>query len=497
VEVQEFELIDEAAPIVCSENSFAPFSLPAEAFSFQPKPEQVVCVYRSGDRERRIHSNIELTTVEQEHLTALQTEAWKEGAKFYPSVSCNATRFISRARGDPKKALKLMQATQEWRQTYFKAGPIRDEDIREDLEYGIVYFTGRDSHLRPSIVVRACRIPPQWWKEKRVDKLMRILIYCMEYFVRYMVVPGRVENLSVIADMKGVGFAQCNLSFLSEINSVLSHHYLGRVCYFYVLNMPASLRMLATAVKKLLTDRQQQKIQILDDPSKLRKDFALHQLEEDMGGSRPIVTKPIPFPLQPGPFESNYAGGPDLNECPGMHKVLSDKGARGRIWDPSKSEEANQELEYSEEGPHLLQKSSTTATTATGTLLQKSCTTATTTTARLPEEEKGLTARPPRGWTGAVPLREREESDGAASPPYEEELLEFPVLLGSGAMSGVNMSKDVDSYENSAPEGCLSPVNKKQVAIDFESPRNCVSPNSQRRRWEGHMLFFGCCRGSR
>lgn len=30
----------------------------------------------------------------------------------------------------------------------------------------------------------------------------------MEYMLRYLVVPGRVENLCVIVDMKGVGLSQ-------------------------------------------------------------------------------------------------------------------------------------------------------------------------------------------------------------------------------------------------------------------------------------------------
>merc|ERR1719171_697240 len=102
-----------------------------------------------------------------------------------------ATRFLSRARGDPKKAVKLMEATQAWRTDYFKAGPVEDSDeLIEDLGHGIVYFTGRDRALRPTIIVRANRIPQQWYKEKRIDKLIRVLIFCMEYMLRYMLVPG-------------------------------------------------------------------------------------------------------------------------------------------------------------------------------------------------------------------------------------------------------------------------------------------------------------------
>merc|ERR1719210_365753 len=100
------------------------------------------------------------------------------------------------------KAVEHMIATQEWRTEYFKDGPIVDDSMKEDLGYGIVYFTGRDQALRPLIVIRACRIPKKWYDENRVDKLVRVLIFHLEYFMRYMIVPGKVENLSVVVDLK-------------------------------------------------------------------------------------------------------------------------------------------------------------------------------------------------------------------------------------------------------------------------------------------------------
>lgn len=58
-----------------------------------------------------------------------------------------AGRFLSRARGDPHKAMlgefslgspgqaiKLMLATQEWKADYFKAGPVADTQVMEDLK---------------------------------------------------------------------------------------------------------------------------------------------------------------------------------------------------------------------------------------------------------------------------------------------------------------------------------------------------------------------------
>jgi len=324
----------------------APFTLPVEALSFNPTAEMVVYQFRNGDKERKIHCNVKLTDQEHEQLRLLREEVRRKAVTFMPSIAVMATRFISRARGDIHKALKLMEATNTWRHNFFGNGPVMDTEVMEDMQHGIVYFCGRDNALRPTIVVRATRIPNQWYKEKRIDKMIRILIFCMEYMIRYMLVPGRIENNCLIVDLKGLTLAQVPLGALSEIYSVMSHHYIGRVFKFYICNLSSTLSTIAGLAKRMLTDRQKQKLVFLDNVTELRKEFALHHLEEDLGGKRPIIDKFFPFPLQAGPFEGGCETGPDDRAVPGAHDVLTPVGARGRLWDPAVSAEENQRLEY-------------------------------------------------------------------------------------------------------------------------------------------------------
>jgi len=351
-----FKAIPEIQSFECAAERIAPFTMPAEALEFEPPPEAVVTRFANGDQERKIHLNTRLSEHEQEMLARMREEANAAGEEFYPSVTAMATRFLSRARGDAKKAVKLMKLTQKWRSEYFQDGPLSDTSVLEDMRHGIVYFCGRDKALRPAIVVRAKRIPQQWYKEKRIDKFIRILIFCMEYFARYMVVPGRVENLNVIVDMQGLGISQVPVGALSEVYSVLSHHYIGRVYKFYACNVSYMLNTLAGIVKGLLTDRQKQKLNMIDDVKELRKDFALHQLEEDLGGSRPAATEFFPFPVLPGPFGAGDASGPAAGAVPDAHDVLSASGALGRSWDPKLSSQENRQLEYGPRAADILQE---------------------------------------------------------------------------------------------------------------------------------------------
>jgi len=350
VEHNGFRIMPEVEAFTISERSLAPYSLPVEVLTFSPPDEIVISKFPNGDQERKIHCNIRLSDNELDRLKVMQAEARTQEVSFYPSVTAMATRFLSRARMDPKKAIKLMRETQDWREDFFSKGPIREEEVKDDMQNGIVYFSGRDYALRPSIIIRPVRIPQRWYQEKRIDKLIRILIFCMEYFLRYMVVPGRIENLNVIVDLHNLSVTQVPMGALQEVYKVLGQHYIGRVFKFYVCNVSTFLSTMAGVVRAMLTDRQKQKLNILSDLKELHKDFALHQLEKDLGGTRASITREtggfFPFPLWPGPYKAGFRGDPDMSQVPDGHFVLSHTGCLGRLWDAKRSDDQNSKLDY-------------------------------------------------------------------------------------------------------------------------------------------------------
>eukprot|EP00442_Polarella_glacialis_P011851 CAMPEP_0115150674 /NCGR_PEP_ID=MMETSP0227-20121206/65175_1 /TAXON_ID=89957 /ORGANISM="Polarella glacialis, Strain CCMP 1383" /LENGTH=267 /DNA_ID=CAMNT_0002561075 /DNA_START=52 /DNA_END=852 /DNA_ORIENTATION=- len=238
-----FKTIPEPVAVSVKEENISPFTMAVEAFTFEPQDDMKISHFKNGDKERKIYCNLDLGEEEKANVAALQEQAKKEGLEFLPSVIIMAGRFLSRARGDPHKAIKLMQATQEWRLDYFKAGPVYDSEVLENLKLGVVYFCGRDFGMRPTLVCRANRIPADWHKDKKAgtDKLIRTLIFSMEYMIRYMLVPGRIENNCLIVDLKGLGISGIPMSALHHIYSIMSHHYIGRVFRFYVINMSSTL----------------------------------------------------------------------------------------------------------------------------------------------------------------------------------------------------------------------------------------------------------------
>eukprot|EP00928_Gymnodinium_smaydae_P032164 TRINITY_DN23367_c0_g2_i1.p1 TRINITY_DN23367_c0_g2~~TRINITY_DN23367_c0_g2_i1.p1 ORF type:complete len:541 (+),score=105.88 TRINITY_DN23367_c0_g2_i1:52-1623(+) len=339
----------------------ADFSLPQEALQYEPESVGILAKYKNGDGERLIHLNVRLLDHEQEQLRQLRALAAESGRAFYPSVAVLATRYLSKARGDPKKALKAMLATQEWRQSYFSDGPVAYSAVAEDLAHGIVYFAGRDCYMRPALVVRPARVPRAWFADKRAltDRVVRMLVFCMEYLLRYLALPGSSECSVVLVDLAGMTLSQANsnsLSALTAICNVMSNHYTNRVSRFYVLNVSYALSSAAWLGLRFLTERQQQKLRVLRNPQELRKVFALHQLEADLGGDRPVLERFFPFPLLAGPFQAGYEGGPSESAVPRVHEALTAEAMRGKLWDHAQSNAANAALALTEAAPDILRR---------------------------------------------------------------------------------------------------------------------------------------------
>mmetsp|Transcript_75547 Transcript_75547/g.119283 ORF Transcript_75547/g.119283 Transcript_75547/m.119283 type:complete len:456 (+) Transcript_75547:163-1530(+) len=349
-----FNIVPEKEVLLVEPQNIAPFSLPQEALSFSPSQEETVFTFKKGGSERKLHCNTELTEEEIDKLELLQADAEAKGCVFFPSIAVAATRYLGHVKGDCQKALAMMQATQDWRQSYYSL-PLRDTDLIEDLQHGIIYFVGRDCSLRPTLVFRARRIPIAWQKAKNFDGVIKLTLFCVEYFLRYMIVPGRVECFNVLVDLKDIAVTQIPVAGLKELNDKLGGHYVGRGGKFFICNMSRWLSPLVSVCKGVLSERRSQKLVFIDNVQELRSHFALHQLEEDLGGSMPVVDSFFPFPLQPGPFDAGYAGGPRADAVAGVHDVFTAAGARGRLWKRSRTCEQNTSLEYSRKAALILE----------------------------------------------------------------------------------------------------------------------------------------------
>lgn len=345
-----FETLPEPTTIEVQEGNFAAFSLPEECLSYVPKPSEVVLNFQNGESERMISCNIELSKNELSMLQKCREEAARQGLALLPSITVAAVRYLNDV-GDLQGALQKMQENQAWRLNYFQK-PLHDFEMLDDLKKGFLYFCGRDAGLRPALVMRPSRCPPGM----ACDQFGRLFVFCMEYFLRYMMIPGKVENIVVIVDLKDLSYSQLPpVAAVLELKDVLVKQDAGRVFCFYVCNLPFIVRAGVSVVQAAMTEKQRQKMRFVSDLSELQGDFALNQLESDLGGTRELETNFFPFPLPPGPFTAGTPGSNEEKATPNLHRLLSPEAARGRLWNPKKRPEENRRV-FSEEARAELQE---------------------------------------------------------------------------------------------------------------------------------------------
>eukprot|EP00931_Biecheleriopsis_adriatica_P049630 TRINITY_DN2870_c2_g1_i1.p1 TRINITY_DN2870_c2_g1~~TRINITY_DN2870_c2_g1_i1.p1 ORF type:complete len:556 (+),score=142.33 TRINITY_DN2870_c2_g1_i1:85-1752(+) len=355
-----FKICPDMPFLEVSDAGQARFSLPEEALTHVPSDDAMITKFKNGDWERKIYCNTKLQDEELELLKALQDEAKAAGDPVFSSIAAAGSRYLSTARRNVQKAWTMMQASMAWRREYFSSGPLTDASVAEDIKHGIVYFAGRDYALRPLMVIRANRIPQSWYDNNQIDKIIKVLVFHMEYLARYMIYPGRVENMIALIDLNGLGLTDVPFSALKQVYGVLNNHYGGRLYRLYICNLSWTLKTLSSAVMNLVTDRQRQKLCILGDAKAMKEEFtvhfALHHLEKDLGGTREDIKEFLPFPLLPGPFDKGYNGQPKANAVPDVHKVITRAGVIGRLWNSSWSEADNKKVQYEENAAPVLRK---------------------------------------------------------------------------------------------------------------------------------------------
>lgn len=308
----------------------APYVFCEEALTFIPT--EIVQYFSNGDKERKLHTNTEFTPEECQAVADFIKLVERKRIPLSPFVLSSASRFLSRTKNDSIKALHLAKLNHEWRQVFFSKPLTDDPDEAhiQFLKHGIVYVCGRDKHLRPIFVVRCGRILPSMMNEKDCGIFIKTLAFYVEYVIRFMMMPGVIENFSILFDMEGFKMGWNTMKLLKQIYNVFNTHYNGRVVRFYVLNPPSFISFLLAIFRPLMTERQKQKLLLInsgDSLASVHDLVASSQLERRYGGARPEIDSFYPLSLNPGPFQPTISQGsvePNVKAAKHAHRVLTD-----------------------------------------------------------------------------------------------------------------------------------------------------------------------------
>ncbi|CAE8592288.1 unnamed protein product [Polarella glacialis] len=335
-----FAQVDSAPPIggLVLDSPHSKFLLTPEVVLMEPSEFEI---HRGGapatpgkPGTRLIFLNTSLTADEQTALVELHQALEAEGEVHEDSegeipafVRLHALRILQQAKGNVKKALLSMLTHLEMR---VRMMPVSESAVIEDLRKGMMYWHGRDRKCRPNLVWRVSKID-----QFDVERATRVILFIMEYGVRFCLVPGRVENWNLIIDLSGCGMSQAtsnSRAIAKNVTRLLEEVYCGRNFSTKIFHLAWVIRAI---VNTLIPEDKKSKVEFVSDkdiPSVMQGLCEPHQLEQQYGGSAPDVAAADVYPFR---FFPNSTGltGKDPAKQESLVEMADHAFHEGNLWD--------------------------------------------------------------------------------------------------------------------------------------------------------------------
>ena len=150
-----------------------------------------------------------------------------------------------------------------------------------------MFIYGRDHHFRPIIVISMTEykklIEKNIYSEQDINNSF---IYLINYILKYLLIPGQIENWVAIIDFEGAGVS--DVSDFKKIISILNS-YRGRVFRNYFINISGFLKIAVKAAINIFGKSSAKKVRILDDDelNKLQEIISPSNIQKKYGGTAP------------------------------------------------------------------------------------------------------------------------------------------------------------------------------------------------------------------
>mmetsp|Transcript_70939 Transcript_70939/g.148405 ORF Transcript_70939/g.148405 Transcript_70939/m.148405 type:complete len:811 (+) Transcript_70939:72-2504(+) len=285
--------------IVDLKTPLSEYALPSEVVLFEPSQNEI---FHSSSSSRQIFLNTKLTDSEIEHLkefkrVLVEKKVCSDEDVLPRYIAIAALRIVQTSKGNWNKAVDIVKACAKER---VQRLPLAEVDVLEDMQSGFIYWHGRDKSCRPLLVIRLERIGAM---AKDKERAVKAVLFSLEFCLRYLFVPGRVENWVVIVDLENVFSVISPLSVgglvgvAAAIGTALEKVYCGRMIWVKIVNMPSS--MLARAINGVIPSEKKDKVSFPSDvKSAIAPLFEPHQLEQRYGGTAPDCPPSETYPFR-------------------------------------------------------------------------------------------------------------------------------------------------------------------------------------------------------
>ncbi|KAH7647168.1 hypothetical protein FG379_002859 [Cryptosporidium bovis] len=268
-----------------------PFTLTISCLLYEPKEEDII-----ENEIRYIYLNSILSDNEQLYLAKLRRYAKNNGVKFPHLIWIQALRFLSSTQFHVQTTLDTMKNNHSFRLNEL---PIHEKDVFDDLNLGAIYWHGRDSKYRPILIVKLEKLDVF---EGDIERIQKLLCFCLEFFLKYLQVAGRIENWDVIIDLYGKGITDLPIQVLKSVLSLVNTRYKMRLYRMFIVNCPKLINVVSSALLAAIPGSTTRKVRFIDEPfsEEMTGLIPPEQLETIYGGTCPEINENFyPFRFYP------------------------------------------------------------------------------------------------------------------------------------------------------------------------------------------------------
>lgn len=278
-----------------------------EMYRFFPPKEEILLVNSNPEKNYRfIFNGHPKTEFEKKNLSKYLEYESQKGKLNYPNdwLESDTMRLLQASEYDIKKAYKTIDENINFRN---KISKTINEKIISLLNSGFLYVYGRDHHFRPIIIVsiKTC-VKLISKKEYVFEDISEAILYLLNYILKYIFIPGQIENWIILVDFKDVG-----LSEVSEFKKILGvlNVYRGRVYRNYIINISGFLKMAVKTALNVFGSSTSNKLKILgsDELNKLQEIISPDNIQKIYGGTAPDITPGLTKLFPPIMPSKNYA----------------------------------------------------------------------------------------------------------------------------------------------------------------------------------------------
>ena len=259
-----------------------------EMYRFFPPEEEIISIDKSNPHKnyRYIFNGQIKTDFEREKLSQFYEYESKTKKINYPSDwnESDTMRILQATEYDIKKAYNNIIENINWLENIPKT--ICDKTISL-LNSGFMYVHGRDHHFRPLIFVTIKVVKNILGKNYNFDDINKSIIFLMNYIMKYLLIPGQIENWIIFVDLDGVGFT--DLGDFQKIISTLSKRR-GRVFKNIFVNIGSFLKFSLKAIIKMVSSVAKKSIILgANELNKVTQLISPDNLEQKYGGNAPNI----------------------------------------------------------------------------------------------------------------------------------------------------------------------------------------------------------------